>query len=590
MGQERDKSRRFVKTCRCVLTSWTGAYTHSMAESKTRDRSDVAFPHLTAEQIERIAAVATPRTCDQECVLFDAGERAFHFYVVLEGRLRMVERTDEGDRDVAEHDVGQFSGDTDMLSGQPSVVAAIAEAGTTVLCLDQDGLGDLMAKDSELSDIVLQAFLMRRELLREQDYQGVRLIGSRWSKDTHRLKDFLSRQGVLFRWMDLESDTQTDGLLKRLGVPPEQTPVVVCRQHFRRNPSNEDLAKCLGIAADVDREQYDLVVVGAGPAGLAAAVYGASEGLSTLVVEANAPGGQAGTSSKIENYLGFPTGISGSDLAQRAVLQARKFRATITSPRRVVDLGCDGGYRCLTLDSDEKVWARGIVIATGADYRRLDAEGGDAFEGSGIYYGATQMEATLCQGSDVIVVGGGNSAGQAAVFLSGVARSVRLLIRGDSLASSMSRYLIDRIDRTDNIHLLTHTQITAFHGNGHLESVDLQSDRDDVPATFDTPAVFVMIGASPRTDWLKGHVMLDNKGFVVTGSDVRGHCGDNGNGKGNGEKHWDATRDPYPLETSRPGVFAAGDARSGSIKRVASAVGEGAMAVSFVHQTLAATG
>lgn len=551
-----------------------------MTDAATQPKNDLAFPRLTPEQLERIAAVGACRRCDEACTLINVGDREFKFFVVQDGRVRIVEPTDKGETAVAEHGPGEFTGDIDMLTGRPSVFTAVADPGTMVLEITAEQLRELLSADSELSDIILRAFLTRRELLQKSDeFQGTRIIGSRWSKDTFRLKDFLSKHQVLHRWLDLEHDRDTDEILRRFGVSPEDTPVVICRGRLFRNPTNERLGDCLGLTEDVDEKFYDLVVVGGGPAGLATAVYGASEGLSTLVIDAVAPGGQAATSSKIENYLGFPTGISGGDLAQAAVIQAKKFQATITSPRRALDIACEGQTKCLTLDSEERVHARTIVIATGADYRRLDDIGCDRLEGKGVYYGATQMEAALCRDCPVIVVGGGNSAGQAAVFLSGVAKHVYMLIRGESLAATMSRYLIDRIERTDNITLWNHTRITELKGEEKLDAVALTSDRDDVPGELQVAAVFVMIGAVPRTEWLKDKLILDNKGFIVTGQDLQRHA--------EFKKNWRAGREPYHMETSLPGVFAVGDARSGSVKRVASAVGEGSMAVSFVHSVLA---
>jgi thioredoxin reductase (NADPH) len=364
-----------------------------------------------------------------------------------------------------------------------------------------------------------------------------------------------------------------DQLLKRFGVTPAETPVVAFgRQLVLRNPSNRELAEAIGLRQPLTEKMYDLAIVVGGPAGLAAAVYAASEGLNTVVLERAAPGGQAGRSMRIENYLGFPTGVSGSELADRALLQANRFGARLPVPTPVKTLRFDGTYPALEIDRAEMINAKCLLIATGADYRQLDVPGCQAFEGRGVFYAATLNEGSLCKGAEVLIVGGGNSAGQAAVFLAGLARKVYILIRGDDLHKSMSSYLVHRIEQTPNIEVLHNTEVRAMSGDGQLRTVEVVNNKTGEMRIFSTPALFSFIGAVPRTDWPPPEIEKDAKGFVRTGADLAQ------------SPHWTARRSPFLLETSRRGVFAAGDVRSGSVKRVASAVGEGAMAVQFVHE------
>ena len=399
------------------------------------------------------------------------------------------------------------------------------------------------------------------------------MIGSRFSQDTFRVREFLARNRLPFTWLDLEWDPQVKQLLEQFRVTEADTPVVAWGgKPLLRNPSNRELAELLGLRRPLGQTPYDLVVVGAGPAGLAAAVYGASEGLRTVVLERTAPGGQAARSMRIENYLGFPTGITGAELAERAVMQANKFGAELPVGTQVTGLTFDNAYPVLHLDGGEKVSARSLLIATGADYRLLGVPGCEQFEGRGIYYAATVTEAQMCGGADVVVIGGGNSAGQAAVYLAGHVRKVYLVVRGDDLYKEMSSYLARRVQQTPNIEVLLNTEVRRMSGDGHLGEVELVNNKTGVVRTLKTPAVFSFIGAVPRTDWLPPEIVRDSKGFVQTGPSVAQ------------SPHWTSKRQPFLLETSQPGVFAAGDVRSGSVKRVASAVGEGAMAVQFVHE------
>ena len=442
--------------------------------------------------------------------------------------------------------------------------------------MSAEGVREVLNRFPDLGDVILQAFIARRHLLSQAPhFTGLRVIGSRYSRDTWRIRDFLTKNRVPFTWLDLEADPQVDQILRQFGVSEGDTPVVAWgRNVLLRNPSNRELAEKLGIRRPLEHTVYDLVVVGAGPAGLAAAVYGASEGLDTMVLERAGPGGQAGRSMRIENYLGFPTGISGSELAERAAVQAGKFGARLPVPTPVTSLTFDNAYPVLHLDTGETVSAKCLLIATGADYRRLTAEGCEKFEGSGVYYAATPTEAAVCRAADVVVVGGGNSAGQAAVFLAGIAQKVYLVVRGGDLYKDMSAYLARRIEQTPNIEVLLNTEVRQMRGDDHLSSVDIVNRKTGEVRTLKTPALFCFIGAVPRTEWLPPEIEKDAKSFIRTGAALAK------------SPHWTARRQPFLLETSRPGVFAAGDVRSGSAKRVASAVGEGAMAVLFVHEYL----
>jgi thioredoxin reductase (NADPH) len=499
-----------------------------------------------------------------------------NFFIVKSGEVEIVDYSGDAPKTVTIHRPGAFTGDVSHLTGLPAVVSGIAKGDCEVYEITGDALRLALNRCPVISDIILQAFIARRQLLRESpNFTGLRVIGSRYSPDTFRVRDFLAKNRILFTWVDVETDPNVNQLLKQFGVTESDTPVVVCgRMLLLRNPSNRQLADAIGIRQPLEDSMYDLVVVGAGPAGLAAAVYGASEGLATAVLETTAPGGQAGSSMRIENYLGFPTGLTGSELAGRAILQANKFGAHLSVPTPVNRLSFENAYTVVHLDGGETVTAKCLLIATGAQYRRLGVEGCERFEGTGVYYAATPAEAELCRGTQAIVVGGGNSAGQAAVFLSGHAQRVFLLIRGDDLNKNMSSYLAQRIAQTPNIELVRNTTIRRMNGETHLRSVDIVDSETGEERTVETQAVFSFIGADPRTNWLPAEIERDAKGFIRTGTEL------------SHSPSWTAGRQPFLLETSRPGVFAAGDVRSGSVKRVASAVGEGAMAVQFVHERL----
>ena len=543
-----------------------------------QDLNAMAFPKLTEEQMTQLAryAGASTKTFHAGEALFRAGDRDPKFFVIKSGELEIIDVTGDQPKTIRVQGSGDFTGDVGHLTGSPKVVSAIARSDCDVYEMSEGELRKVLNQDPQLSDLILQAFIARRQLMRESpEFTGLRVIGSRYSRDTFRIRDFLAKNRVLFTWLDLEGDPAVNQLLQQFGVTEAETPIVACAHCLvLRNPSNRELAEKIGIRRPVEHTVYDLAIVGSGPAGLAAAVYGASEGLQTIVLEHMAPGGQAGSSMRIENYLGFPTGITGSELADRAVLQADKFGARISIPTPVTKLTFDKVYSVLELEGGENVVAKCLLIATGAEYRRLEVEHCSRFEGAGVYYAATPNEAQMCRGSDVMLVGGGNSAGQAAVYLSQNARKVFLLIRGDDLCKSMSSYLAHRIMNTPNIEILRCTEVIRMNGDGHLNSVEILNKTTGEKKMLPTPALFSFIGATPRTDWLPSEIEKDEKHFVRTGIEL----GDS--------RHWTLKRQPFLLETSRPGVFAAGDVRSGSVKRVASAVGEGSMAVQFVHEYL----
>ena len=539
------------------------------------DPDPAVMPTLSDADVDALRPFATERTYRDGQPLFSAGDSGSSFHVVLSGEVRLIDESGDAPRELIRLGPRQFTGDAGNLAGGVIVATALAVGECRVLDVGEADLRKIIAEQSHLSDLLLTTFMARRQrVLSSGEFTGLRVIGSRYGRDTTRIRGFLTANRLPFTWIDVEGDPHADALLQRFGVTANQTPIVTWGEKVMRNPSNTALAEKTGIKRPVEDKLWDLAVVGAGPAGLAAAVYGASEALSTIVFDADSPGGQAATSSKIENYLGFPTGISGGDLADRATLQAQKFGATLSNPSRACRLTFDDGTQCLHLDGGEMVRARAVLIATGAEYRKLSVPNLPAFEGQGVYYAATLVQAQTCGGAEVVVVGGGNSAGQAAVFMSQHARQVYHLIRGGDLSKSMSRYLAARIEETQNIELLCHTEVTALAGDGHLESAELTNNETGATRTIQTQAVFTFIGATPQTDWLPAEIRCD-KGFVLTGRSVADAA------------EWPLDREPYPLETSRPGVFAAGDVRRGSVKRVASAVGEGSMCVSLVHQFLA---
>ena len=466
----------------------------------------IAFPVLNEDQIAQLANCTTvaPRHFRDGETLIALGDRALKFFIVKSGEVEILDYSGDEPKTITVHRKGEFTGDISHLTGMPAIFSAIARGDCEVFEISGEALRHVLNQCPNLSDIILQAFIARRQLLRESpNFIGLRVIGSRYSPDTFRVRDFLARNRVLFTWVDLETDPQVDRLLKEFGVTEADTPVVACAHMLLlRNPSNQKLADEIGVHQSLENAVYDLLVVGAGPAGLAAAVYGASEGLRTAVLDSVAPGGQAGSSMRIENYLGFPTGLTGAELTDRATLQANKFGAHLSIPTAATRLSFENGYATLDAGGAEPISAKCLLIATGAQYRRLDVEGFERFEGTGVYYAATSAEALLCRGRPVIVVGGGNSAGQAAVFLAGHASRVLLMIRGDDLNKNMSSYLVSRIEQTGNIELLINTTIRRMVGNGHLQEVEILNAVNGRQQTVETPAVFSFIGATPRTDWL----------------------------------------------------------------------------------------
>jgi thioredoxin reductase (NADPH) len=538
------------------------------------------FPTLTAAQIKRIAAQGHVRRMQSGEVLIEAGKQLVPFFVITAGQVEVVLPSGTTETLIAVHGPGQFTGEVNMLSGRPALVRTRAIEPGEVIEMDREHLLALVQTDSEISEIIMRAFIVRRVELIAHGLGDVVLVGSNHCSGTLRVKEFLTRNGHPYSYIDLDRDADVQILLDRFHVTAADVPVVICRGDVvLRNPTNRQIADCLGFNEAVDQTQIrDVVIVGAGPAGLAAAVYAASEGLDVLVLETNSPGGQAGSSSKIENYLGFPTGISGQALAGRAYTQARKFGAQVIIAKGAKQLACNRKPYAIEIDDSQRVRARTVIIATGAAYRKPSIENLLQFEGAGVYYGATFMEAQLCRGEEVVVVGGGNSAGQAAVFLAQTARRVHILVRSSGLAESMSRYLIRRIEQNPAIVLRTNTEIVALEGSDHLERVSWRDAQTGDIESHDIRHIFLMTGAVPSTQWLDGCVALDTKGFIKTGPDL--------SQEDLAAAQWPLSRVPHLLETSLPGVFAVGDVRGGNIKRVASAVGEGSIAISFVHRAL----
>jgi thioredoxin reductase (NADPH) len=544
------------------------------------DARTQAFPVLTDSQIERIRALAKVRRVKAGEILFEPDDTSTPFFVLLSGSMEIVQPDLAGERAIAKHGAGEFTGEITMISGRRSLVRGRVVSPGEFLELSGEGLRSLIAKDAELSEIFMRAFILRRLELIKSSAGNIILMGSRHCASTLGLREFLTRNGHPYTYVDLDTDKLSQELLDRFQVKMEEVPVVICHgTTVMRNPSIQKLADCLGFNINIDEAQIrDLIIVGAGPSGLAAAVYAASEGLDVLVIETMSPGGQAGSSSKIENYLGFPTGISGQELAARATTQAEKFGAKMMVAHDVVKLDCGKRPYKVVLDNGNALAARTIVIATGAQYNKLRLANLEKFEGQGVYYGATYMEAQLCEEEDIIVVGGGNSAGQAAVYLSQTARKVHMLVRSGQLSDTMSRYLIRRIEENPAIELHYHTEIVALDGGMHLERVAWRDKKTGEASVHDIRHLFIMAGASPRTAWLESCVAMDDKGFILTGRDLDTI---------RNEHRWALERPPQMLETSLPGVFAVGDVRSGNVKRVASAVGEGAISIHLVHRALA---
>jgi thioredoxin reductase (NADPH) len=539
-----------------------------------------AFPLLTEEQISRIRPLSKVRNVEGGEILFEPGDSDVPFFVLLSGTLEILQPDLRGERLIVRHEVGSFTGEITMISGRRCLLRGRVTAPGELLEMNNHDFRALVARDAELSEIFMRAFILRRVSLINQGFGNVILLGSRHSAPTLRLREFLTRNGHPHTYVDLDTDATYQDLLDHFHVSVEEIPVVICNNRtVLRSPSIQELAKCLGLNAHITASEIkDLVIVGAGPSGLAAAVYGASEGLDVLVIESDSPGGQAGSSSKIENYLGFPMGISGNELAGRAAAQAQKFGAKVLIANSVTKLNCEKRPYELSVDCGNIIRARSVVIASGAQYNKPKIDNLKKFEGQGIYYGATYIEAQLCGKDDVVVVGGGNSAGQAAVYLSQTAGKVHMLVRSNQLSDTMSRYLIQRIEENPAIEMHYRTELVGLEGDTQLERVTWQDKNTGENSTHDIRHVFIMAGASPRTEWLQGCVALDNKGFILTGRDLDPVLHD---------FKWPLERVPLMLETSLPGVFAVGDVRSGNVKRVAAAVGEGSISIYLVHRALA---
>jgi len=541
--------------------------------------SERLFPTLTPQQAERLAAYGARRQMRRGETLMEPGDQHPSCFVVVRGSVEILRVATDGETVIQVIRAGQFTGEANLLTGRAAFVRIRANEDGEVVVLDRDQVLRVLQLESEISQIVMRAFILRRAELIARGYGDAVLLGSTHCAGTLRLREFLARNGHPFVYIDLDTQPDVQALLDSLGITAEDIPVVLSGDVVLRNPRNEDVADSLGFNIAVDLEAMrDVVIVGAGPAGLAAAVYAASEGLDALVIEPAAAGGQAVTSSRIENYLGFPNGITGQELAARAFAQAQKFGADFLIAKHAARLACERRPYSIEIDGGRRIAARTIIIATGASYRKPDLPRLAEFEGAGIYYGATAMEAQLCAGQEVVIIGGGNSAGQADVFLAATCKHVHVLVRADGLADSMSRYLVRRLEATPTISLRTRTELVTLEGNGHLEHVAWRNAATGTVERREVRHVFIMAGALPATDWLDDCVLTDDKGFVKTGGDLGS---DDLAGR-----HWPLSRSPDSLETSLPGVFAVGDVRSGSMKRVASAVGEGAAAVALVHRTL----
>jgi thioredoxin reductase (NADPH) len=564
-----------------VATEQTATPKQIRAERFPDLDDQVMYPRLSEAKIEKFARLGTRQTFAPGETLYAQGQRDAPFLVIERGRVRVLDRKPGKDIWIGEVDAGTFLGDIATFTGEPAIAECVADEQTDVISFDGSELREMLARWPEMAEPVLRTMMARREWHAEHGYGVLRLIAPRGSRRAFEVRDLLERNLIPVRWYDVDRDPESDAMLDWLQIPREETPLLLRSTAVLRNPSAAQVARELGLRAEIDGERFDLVVLGGGPAGLAAAVYGGSEGLRTLVVEAWAPGGQAGTSTRIENYIGFPTGISGIELARKATLQARRFDAVLSSFHNAVELarGAEGLVR-VDLDDGQHALARTVVVATGARWRTLSAAGAERFTGAGVYYTAMASDAERCRDEDVIVVGGGNSAGQAAANLARTARSVRVVIRGDGPALTMSRYLVERLEARSNIEFMTRTEVTAVEGNGRLEYADLRNRDDGSVDRVPTSAVFVMIGAEPCTEAVRLILDLDEAGYIRCGQAAAAR---------EGPHRWPlGDRGPHLLETVWPGIFAAGDVRAAATKRVAGAVGDGALAVRFAHQVLQA--
>jgi thioredoxin reductase (NADPH) len=548
----------------------------------TESRHHELNPELSEDQIDIVRAYGEEREVKDGTILWDIGDRRRDFFLVLSGAVEVFRRDRHGEHVIITHGRGHYGGETATMSGRGALVGGRAKGDTRVIAVSMEKLRELIAVEASLGETILLSFILRRMRMIAEHHSNITLIGSGAQRDTAHIRTFLTRNGIPHEFVDLDAIDDAPACLRAKRVTADELPVLVCDTQLLKNPTNREIAECLGFDAElISGAQFDVAVVGAGPAGLAAAVYAASEGLRVIVIESCAPGGQAGTSSKIENYLGFPTGISGQALAGRAYIQAQKFGAEIAVARRLVRLHCGDPYHALELDGGDRIEARTVVIASGAVYRKPPIAGLETFDGGGVHYGASYIEGQYCRGKDAAIVGGGNSAGQAAVYLSAHARTVKILVRGQGLAESMSSYLIRRIEKTPNIELLPYTEVVRIEGEDRISALVVRDNRNGQTRRLNATQFFIFIGAEPATDFAGDSLILDEKGFIKTGDALT-----------DAELHaaaWPLARKPYLLETSCPRMFAAGDVRCGSVKRVASAVGEGSICVQFIHRTLTET-
>lgn len=538
---------------------------------------DPRFPELNAKQLNTLKSYGKILSIDERCLLFEPGQSNYNFYAVLEGEIT-VEDPSNDDEVIVKHQKNEFSGDNSMLSNRVAIFNGYAEKGSTILEIEPDHIKEAIAKHSDISDVLLNAFLLRQETVLDDIVGGIKLVGNENSNKTYEIRDFMEKNHIWFHFIDVDKQEEALELLAHFDVCKEDLPVLIANdQTICKNPTIEEVARNTGVLSDFEDRIFDVLVVGAGPAGLAASVYAASEGLDCVTIDSNAPGGQAGKSSKIENYLGFPTGISGGDLANRAYVQAQKFGCHISIPHRAKSIRRKGNHFIVEASNGKTIETKSIITATGATYSRLPLERLEHFEGSGVFYSATGMNVSSCTDEIVGVVGGGNSAGQAAMFLSGFAKEVMVLLRGNDLGAKMSDYLVQRLEAKDNITIHLNTEVTQLHGDSHLEKLTI-THSDKGTKQVDITNLFTFIGAKPCTDWIGDMVVTDPKGFICTGSDIPqkaiNRCAIYSN------------REPQALETSVPGCFAVGDVRKGSVKRVAGAVGEGSVVVSQIHQYL----
>jgi thioredoxin reductase (NADPH) len=546
-----------------------------MTQLNLKEKYPQAFPKLTPGQLKSVSEVAECKTFYDGDILLKAGETEFKCHVIQKGEIEIIDLTGDEPRTIVIQEPLEFTGDLANLAGRSSNVDAVAKGKVEVYEICYTELEKLISTKPDLSEIFLNAFMERSMALRALHVTGIRVIGSQHSSDTFRIRDFLTRNRILFTWFNSDEDKNIEDILQRIHADIKELPVVAYgNEWILKNPTTTELAVKIGLKKEFKNLIYDFLIVGAGPAGLAAAVYGASEGLETLILESTASGGQAGTSSKIENYLGFPTGISGSELAMKATLQAGKFGALPSIASKVTGLFFEDELNVIELESGERIKSKTMLIASGAEYKKLGLENLSKYEGQGIYYAATNMELSMCKGEPIAVVGGGNSAGQATVFLSENVRKVFMIIRGNSLASTMSNYLIKRIQESNNVEVILNSEIKEIKGSDNIDSIIVRNNLTKQDREIKINSIFSFIGARPNTEWLPAEIEKDEKGFIYTGTSLKNSV------------YWNLERQPYLLETSRRGIFAAGDVRSMSIKRVASAVGEGSMTVQFVHEYL----